>query len=107
MLPKAKFIEEVLAPNSGYLKVIHAREVGETAVDLGAGRASKKDEIDPAVGITILHKVGDQVKEGEPLFIIHANDETKLAAAKTRLLKAHHIVDEPCEPLPLFYGVIQ
>lgn len=107
LLPTAKFIEEVPAPKSGYLKVIHAREIGETAVDLGAGRASKKDKIDPAVGITILHKVGDQVKKGEPLFIIHANDEVKLATAKTRLLKAHQIVDEPCDPLPLFYGVIQ
>lgn len=107
MLPKAKFIEEVPAPKSGYLKVIHAREVGETAVDLGAGRASKKDKIDPAVGITILHKVGDKIQAGDPLFVVHANDQVKLVAAKERLLKAHHIVDEPCEPIPLFYGVIQ
>ena len=107
LLPKANYIEEVPAPKSGYLKVVHAREVGETAVDLGAGRASKKDAIDPAVGITILHKVGDQVKANAPLFIVHANDQTKLEAAKERLLKAHQIVEEPCEPLPLFYGVIQ
>ena len=107
LLPSAQYIEEVPAPKSGFLKVIHAREVGETAVDLGAGRASKKDKIDPAVGITILHKVGDQVKAEEPLFVVHANDKAKLNAAKERLLNAHHIVDEPCEPLPLFYGVIQ
>ncbi|MEE4194577.1 MAG: thymidine phosphorylase [Anaerolineae bacterium] len=107
LLPTAKYIETVPAPDSGYLKMIHAREVGETAVDLGAGRASKKDQIDPAVGITILHKVGDHVNKGEPLFIVHANDENKLANAKHRLLNAHQIIDTPCEPLPLFYGVIE
>ena len=107
LLPTAKFIEEIPSPKSGYLKKVHAREIGETAVDLGAGRASKTDEIDPAVGMTILHKVGEQVKEGDPLFIIHANDQDRLEAAKIRLLKAHQIVDEPCEELPLFYGVIE
>jgi pyrimidine-nucleoside phosphorylase len=107
LLPTAKFIEKIPAPKSGFLQVIHAREVGETAVDLGAGRASKKDIIDPAVGITILHKVGDPIQTGEPLFIIHANDKEKLQIAKKRLLKAHQIVDNACEPLPLFYGVIQ
>lgn len=107
LLPKAKYIEEVYAPKSGYLKVVHAREIGETAVDLGAGRASKADQIDPAVGITILHKVGDRVEKGAPLFVIHAANEEQLAAAKSRLLKAHHIVEEKCEPLPLFYGLIE
>lgn len=107
LLPIAKYIEEVPAPKSGFLKVIHAREVGETAVGLGAGRASKKDEIDPAVGITILHKVGDPIQSGDPLFIVHANDKEKLETAKKRLLKAHQIIDTACEPLPLFYGVIQ
>ena len=107
LLPTARYIEDVPAPRTGYLKTVHAREIGETAVDLGAGRASKKDEIDPAVGITILHKVGDKVEAGETLFTVHANDEARLAAAKQRLLNAHEIVDAPCDPLPLFYGVIQ
>lgn len=106
-LPLAKLIETVAAPESGYLHEINAQTVGETSVELGAGRMKKSDTIDPAVGIIILHKVGDAVKAGEPLFVIQANDNKKLAAAKERLLGAHVIKQEVCDPLPLFYGVIK
>jgi pyrimidine-nucleoside phosphorylase len=106
-LPMASLVETVAAPESGYLHEINAQTVGETSVELGAGRMKKSDAIDPAVGIIILHKVGDAVKAGEPLFVIHANDKKKLAAAKERLLGAHVIKTEKCDPLPLFYGVIK
>lgn len=106
LLPVAPIIETVLAPKSGYLLGINAREVGETSVELGAGRARKEDVIDHAVGIEIHHKVGDRVEAGEPLFTIHANDATKMATAKTRLLAAHQWSTEMVQPLPLFYDVI-
>jgi pyrimidine-nucleoside phosphorylase len=102
-LPKARRIKAVPSPVSGYLQMIHAREVGETAVDLGAGRARKGDPIDHAVGIVIHHKVGDRVEKGEPLFTIHAQDDEKLNAARERLLAAYRWSEEPCPPLPLFY----
>jgi pyrimidine-nucleoside phosphorylase len=105
-LPVAPLIETVDTPRAGYLLGINAREVGETSVELGAGRARKEDPIDHAVGIEIHCKVGDQVQVGEPLFTIHANDAAKLAAAKTRLLAAHQWSSEAVQPLPLFYDVI-
>ncbi len=105
-LPQAPLIETVPASRAGYLLGINAREVGETSVELGAGRARKEDPIDHAVGIEIHHKVGDSVEAGQPLFTIHANDAAKLAAAKTRLLAAHQWSTEPVQPLPLFYDVI-
>ncbi len=106
LLPKASLIESVPAPRSGYLEGIHAREIGEAAVILGAGRAKKADPIDHAVGVEVHHKVGDYVEEGQALFTIHANDQAKLAEARPRLLDAHTFSDDPVEPLPLFYGVI-
>jgi pyrimidine-nucleoside phosphorylase len=104
---KASLIEAVPAPCSGYLKEINALTVGETAVILGAGRAKKGDPIDHAVGIEIHHKVGDFVEAGGTLFTIHANDQAKLTEARQRLVEAHKWSDQPVEPLPLFYGVIQ
>jgi pyrimidine-nucleoside phosphorylase len=101
--PRAKFIEEVTAPRTGYLAQIQARSVGEAAVVLGAGRARKSDPIDHAVGIVIHHKVGDQVKEGDVLFTIHANDGSKLVEAREAVLAAHEFSDEPVGGLPLFY----
>jgi pyrimidine-nucleoside phosphorylase len=106
-LARAKFIETVAAPRSGYLKEINAQTVGETSVELGAGRVKKSDVIDPAVGIIIHHKVGDALQKGDALFTIHANDEVKLANARERLLGAHLWSDEKVEPLPLFYGMIK
>jgi len=105
-LPQAPLIETVPASRAGYLLGINAREVGETSVELGAGRARKEDPIDHAVGIEIHHKIGDSVEAGQPLFTIHANDAAKLAAAKARLLAAHQWSTEPVQPLPLFYDVI-
>ena len=105
-LPKATLVEPVLAPRSGWLKAVWAREVGETSVELGAGRARKGDPIDHAVGIMVHHKVGDHVEAGEPLFTVHANDADRLAHAVERLHTAVEWSDTACDPLPLFYGVV-
>ena len=106
-LPRASLIETVPAPRSGYLSGINAQVVGETAVLLGGGRAQKGDPIDYAVGLEILHKVGDRVEAGQPLFIVHANDAGKAAEAHRRVLDAHAWSDQPVDALPLFYGLIQ
>ncbi len=100
---RAKFVESVKSPRSGFISRVHARLVGEAAVALGAGRAKKSDPIDHAVGFLIHKKVGDKVEAGEPLFEIHANDEKKLAEARTNVLSAYSFSDEFVPPLPLFY----
>jgi len=105
-LPAAPIVESVAAPVSGHLAGIDAREVGETAVELGAGRARKSDLIDHAVGIVVHHKVGDFIPAGETLFTIHANRKDRLDAARARLLAAHQWSEGPVSPLPLFYGMI-
>ncbi len=102
-LPRASLIEVVPAPRSGYLAQVHARTVGEAAVALGAGRARKGDPIDHAVGFVIHHKTGDPVREGEPLFTVHANHASALSTAIAAVLQAHQIVDHPVAPLPLHY----
>lgn len=107
LLPRASLVEKIAAPRTGFLAGIHAREIGEAAVDLGAGRAKKEDLVDPAVGIVIHHKVGDFVREGEVLFSIHANDLKKRAGVTERLLAAHTWSDAEVAPLPLFYGVVE
>ncbi len=101
--PGAEYIEVVKSPQDGYLSQIQARTVGEAAVTLGAGRARKSDPIDHAVGFVIHHKVGDQVRKGQPLFTIHANDKEKLEEARRAVLSAHAFSADPVERLPLFY----
>ena len=102
--PRAKFIEVVESPRSGFVSQIHARSVGEAAVTLGAGRAKKSDPIDHAVGFVIHKKVGDQVEKGEALFTVHANDESRLVEAREAVLAAHSFSEVEVAPLPLFYS---
>ncbi|WP_179392649.1 pyrimidine-nucleoside phosphorylase [Sporosarcina sp. JAI121] len=75
LLPTAKYQIEVPALSSGYVTKMEADDIGVAAMLLGAGRATKDDEIDLAVGIVLTKKIGDAVQEGEPLAIIHSNRE--------------------------------
>ncbi|AEF94908.1 pyrimidine-nucleoside phosphorylase [Desulfotomaculum nigrificans CO-1-SRB] len=74
-LPQAKNHIEVKAWQSGYVESINAEAIGITAMLLGAGRKKKGDLIDHSAGITILKKIGDEVKAGEPICILHTNME--------------------------------
>ena len=105
-LPKAPVIETVKSPQRGYIKQIHARRVGETAVVLGAGREKKGDLINHAVGIEILREVGDKVNKGDDLFVLHAVDQKSLDSAKEQIMEAHQWSADKVDPLPLVYDVV-
>ena len=91
---------------SGYLREINARIVGESSVNLGAGRAKKGDAIDLSVGLIIPHKVGDYLTKGEPLTTIHASSREKLEDVKKQVLRAFEFSQVRVEPEPLFFGVV-
>jgi pyrimidine-nucleoside phosphorylase len=105
--PKARLIQAVPSPRSGYLAEVNAFEAGVATVLLGGGREKKEDRIDHSVGIVVARKVGDMVHKGELLFTIHANDETKLEMATRKMLAGHRWSDQPVTPLPLYYGTIR
>ncbi len=107
LLPTASLIKTYHAPKSGFVTLVHAREVGLSVMELGAGRAKKTDPVDHAVGVVIHTKVGDSIAQGEPLFTVHAQSEEMASAASDRLYAAHVISDDPLEPLPLFYETVQ
>jgi pyrimidine-nucleoside phosphorylase len=107
LLPSAPVITELKSDVDGFIHQIHAREVGLTAMELGAGRTKKGDAVDHAVGIEILHNVGDPIAQGDVLAIIHARDETDAQTAADRLEDAHLIRSAPIDPLPLFYETIR
>ena len=106
-LTMAAFIDVVRAPRTGYLSMVNARVVGETAVLLGAGRTKKGDPVDHAVGIQVHRKVGQRVEQGAPLFTVFANSEEKMIIGSEALLHGCQWSDTPVDPLPLFYGVVK
>jgi len=100
-LPTARGSEDVLAPAGGYVTRIDCEAVGLAAVVLGAGRAHKEGQIDPAVGFTLFKKVGDAVAAGEPLVRIHFNNPTLVPQVRARLEIAFQIGLEAPAPRPL------
>ena len=104
--PVARVIRTVVSPRAGFLAEVDAQTIGETSVELGAGRARKEDPIDHSVGILVHHKVGDEVQAGDVLFTLHAANEAAFEAAEKRCLAACTWSNEPVDPLPLFYEVI-
>ncbi|KIH71161.1 pyrimidine-nucleoside phosphorylase [Salinicoccus roseus] len=74
-LPQAKYLFEVKAEESGFVEEIAAEEIGIASAMLGAGRQTKEDEIDLAVGLVLKKKVGDRVEQGDTLAVIHSNSE--------------------------------
>ncbi|MBG9820783.1 pyrimidine-nucleoside phosphorylase [Bacillus safensis] len=74
-LPQAPYKIEVPAKESGVVAEIVADEIGVAAMILGAGRATKEDDIDLSVGIMLNKKVGDRVEKGDSLVTLHTNRE--------------------------------
>ncbi|EME3522460.1 pyrimidine-nucleoside phosphorylase [Enterococcus faecium] len=71
----ARYTMELPAKQSGVVSKIVANELGIAAMMLGAGRKTKEDDIDHAVGLKLHKKIGDTVTKGEPLLTIYSNDE--------------------------------
>ena len=105
-LPAAKYVEDVVCLEEGFVSKIQTEEIGRISLLLGGGRETKEREIDLAVGLVLKKKHGDKVAWGESLAEIHANDLEKLVVAKERLLKAYTIVEEEVKKEPVIKKVI-
>ena len=106
LFPKASLSEDILSPSDGHVTNIHTDEVGMTSLILGGGRVTKESAIDLSVGIRIHKKLGDHVSRGKALATLYANDNSKLAEAKQRLLAAYTIGSEKPASKPHVYAVV-
>jgi len=107
LLPKAKYIVEVKSDRDGYITKINAENIGLVAMELGAGRATKEDKIDLAVGIVLNKKRSDSVKIGEAIAYIHANDEKRIEKATKDILDNYLITSENSSEIPLIYNIVK
>ena len=105
LLPRAEIVRPVPAPESGYIGSIVCDEVGICSLILGGGRETKESEIDLSVGLTLCRKVGDYVRKGDPLVMVHGNAEKRVEEAAGRYLRACRITDAPPCPGPLIKAV--
>ncbi len=104
-LPVTDVVQEVGAPQTGYVAQIEALCVGRAALLLGAGRLKKGDEVDPGVGVEVLIKSGDEVEEGQPVVRLYGGRNVEKAVEL--VLEALKISDTPGEHPPAILGSLQ
>ena len=104
---KAKYKMPVEAVKNGYVQKLNAEDVGKIAMHLGAGRMKKEDDIDYAVGIELLKKVGCQVEQGETIAYIYADDEQKGREAVEKLQQTYEIGEQNVEKVADIIEIIE
>lgn len=104
-LPQAKEVIAMRSLKAGYIQELHALELGNLAMRLGAGRQVKEDVIDPAVGIVLQKKDGDYVQKGDILAYVHTNTALPDAWCKD-FYQAFVLTDQKQEKQPLIYKII-
>ncbi len=107
ILPTPKSKLDVVSENVGFVQKIKAEEIGKAAMIIGAGRATKEDRIDHAVGIKILKKVGEKVEKGEKIAEIYYNDSKNVEESKNMILDAYIITDNKVEEPKAILEIIE
>ncbi|MCI9287046.1 MAG: thymidine phosphorylase [Clostridia bacterium] len=104
---KAKYIVPVVCKKDGYVEELNARKVGEISGALGAGRVRKEDDIDETVGVMLCKKVSDEVRTGDILAYVHANNEELSAKAVKDLEEVYKIGDIKPKRLEVILGIVK
>jgi pyrimidine-nucleoside phosphorylase len=105
-LPAAPIVRDVVADSGGFVRAIGAVDVGMAALRLGAGRRTKNDVIDHAVGVRCLKKRGDAVTAGDVLAEVHAHDDASAHEAAAEVLAAYRVGDEAPPATPIILETI-
>ena len=106
LLRKSRCYRTVKAKAAGYIAHIDAQKCGMAAMLLGAGRAKKEDGIDPAAGIILSVKPGAQIREGDSIATLYAEQEEKFDAAVRVLADAFEVADAAPKPIPIVIETI-
>jgi pyrimidine-nucleoside phosphorylase len=106
LLPAAPVVRPFTVDADGprWIQAADARGIGDAALELGAGRKTKADDVDPAVGIVLRARIGDRVEPGQPLADVHARSDAAAEQAFAALRAAFRLsadsvpaADEPYE----------
>ena len=90
----ASVVKPVLAHQSGFISQINTRAVGLTVMELGGGRKKSSDSIDHSVGLSQVLGLGTKVDAGQPLAIVHAQNEDQAKIAINMVNDAYTILDD-------------
>jgi pyrimidine-nucleoside phosphorylase len=106
-LPSAPVTEPVRAPREGYVERIATSTLGRAVMHLGAGRATKDDTIDHAVGVVCVAKRGERVEKGDPLAYVHARDGASARRAVEEVAACYALAPQAPQSSPLVLDVLR
>lgn len=106
LLPQARAQLPVVSKAAGYITAVDAETVGRAAQSLGAGRLTKEDVIDPAVGLVMHKRIGDPVRLDETVATLFVNDPQKAKSAADMVLGAMTVSDKPGQKAQLLYAQV-
>ena len=91
LLPNATGVREIASPRAGYVTMIDAEDIGRASSLIGAGRNTKEDTIDPAVGVILEVKVGQKVEAGAVLCRLYYTGDEHVEEAAQQIEDAFRI----------------
>jgi len=106
LLPNASGAREVTSPRSGFVSAIDAEDIGRASGMIGAGRDTKDDQIDPAVGLILEVKAGERIEAGSVLCRLYYTKEDRLDEAAQLVEDAFRISAHPPEERELILEVV-
>lgn len=106
LLPNATGVREISSPRGGYVSVIDAEYIGQASAMIGAGRDTKEDAIDPAVGVILEVKVGQKVDAGGVLCRLYYTREEGVEEAAQLVEDAFRISTNAPEARELILEVV-
>ncbi|HEY2218354.1 MAG TPA: thymidine phosphorylase [Gaiellaceae bacterium] len=106
-LEQAPVVREVLAPRAGTVARLSAVRVGNAALHLGAGRRTKEDAIDHAVGVVCRRKRGHTVEAGDVVAEVHARNEQSAEVAVREVAAAYELAESALMAHPVLLEVIE
>ena len=105
--PKAKYKETITIGKSGYVEKLDNYQIGMASLELGAGRKTKEDKIEPTAGIIFYPKIGSKINKNEIIAELFSNKKEKIDLAKKMLLKSIKFSDKKIKPVKLIKSIIK
>ena len=105
LLPQSKFVTEMKSKEAGFVHNIHSQQLGILAMHLGAGRATKDDPINYAVGLKMNSKKGDRVEVGDLLCTVY-HDEPLKDEWIEMFYNTFSFGDEKVDPIPIVEAIL-
>ncbi|MBR2927148.1 MAG: thymidine phosphorylase [Clostridia bacterium] len=103
----AKYRQDVLAAQDGYILSCNAEMIGTASAILGAGRQTKESTIDPLAGIVLHKKPSDAIKRGDVIATLYTERKEMLSDAERMVTDAIRYSEAPVEKQPILYKIIR